>query len=134
GMSRDLLRAGREDGLWARRVATEVIARANADPVLVPQTPEDVNPVFHWQLGRLGQQVSWQSPIDLQRASRDCSSLWVFSYGGPYADEQAQLQRLLEDSGRSWYCAERKEALVAYRRASEGVEHCRLYHWVCEPR
>jgi 4-amino-4-deoxy-L-arabinose transferase-like glycosyltransferase len=131
GMARDFLRPGREDGLWARQVAADLIARARSDPVLVVQAPDKVNPVFHWQLGRLSEQVSWLPDIDWSRAGLEGSSLWVFSYGGSYADEQSRLQRLLEQSGRSWRCAERKESLVVYRRASEGVEHCRIYHWVC---
>jgi hypothetical protein len=131
GMARDFLRPGREDGLWARQVAADLVAHVNSDPILVAQAPDEVNPVFHWQLGKLGEQVLWLPDIDWRRAGREGSSLWVFSYGGPYADEQARLQHLLEFSGRPWRCAERKESLVVYRRASEGVDHCRLYHWVC---
>jgi hypothetical protein len=133
GMVRNFLRPGREDGLWARQVAGDLLTRARHDPILVAQTSGEVNPVFRWQLGRLGEQVSWQPDVDWRQAGREYASLWVFSCGGPYADEQARLQRQLDGSGRAWRCAERNESLVLHRQANEGIEHCRVYHWVCVP-
>jgi 4-amino-4-deoxy-L-arabinose transferase-like glycosyltransferase len=131
GIVRDCVRPGRDDGNWARQVTTELIARAGKDAVLVAQAPARVNPVFHWQLGRLGKQVTWEPDIDWQQAGMSESSLWVFSCGGPFHDEQSRLQKILDDSGRPWRCAARKESVVVYRRPSEGIEHCRVYHWVC---
>ncbi len=133
GMMRDFLRHGREDGLWARQVTMELLARARHDLILVAQEPGEVYPVFQWQLGRLGEQVSWQPNVDWLRAAREHVSLWIFSCGGPFADEELLLRRQLEGSGQRWRCTERKESLVMRRRTNEGIEHCRVYHWVREP-
>jgi hypothetical protein len=119
------------ESLWARQVTDELLSRSSGEPVLVAQPPEDVSPLFHWQLRRQGEQVVWANDIDWARAGRDCSSLWVFSYGTPDHEELPRLRALLTDSGRGWRCVERIPRLLALG-GGDGFRHCRLYHWVRE--
>jgi hypothetical protein len=134
GIARDILKPGRLDGRWGRRVVGDLIARAGRDPVLVAQPRNVVNAVFTWQLGKLGAQVTWRPQIDWQQVGRDRSSLWVFSCGGPYAGEQTDLERLLACSGRTWRCTERIESINDCESVKDAFDHCRIYHWVCKMR
>jgi hypothetical protein len=134
GMVRDFLMPGRDDGQWAQQVVADLSARAGRDPVVVAQAPEKVYSAFYWQLGSLREQVSWLPQVNWQATGRNCSSLWIFSYGGPYDREETRLETLLARSGRPWRCAGRTESLLACRTMSEGIKHCRVYHWVCAPQ
>ncbi len=133
GTVRDVLRPYRdEDALWARQITSELMAQAGDDPVVAAQDPAKVNPVFSWQLGSHGEQVTWGPTIDWRQAARQRSSLWVFSYGLPTSDEQARMEASLQQTGQHWRCVEKKPSLLQHVRREEGIEHCRVYHWVRE--
>jgi hypothetical protein len=133
GIARDINRPYRdEDARWARELVGDLVKRVGDDPILVAQDVKQINPVFHWQLGAHGARVILQPAVDWERLGQE-NSLWVFSYGERFGDEQERIQRALEQSRRPWRCVERKASTIAQRRLDEGFLHCRVYHWTCDP-
>jgi hypothetical protein len=147
GMFRDAIRPYRDgETLWSREVMRElaVDARSSGAPIVVLNTPEEMEPVLHWYLGLYGDRVHWNGNIDWDTAAPSGEILCVRFWKRTQTDSERQngirstapatvpadFQTRLEQSRRPLVLTKAVSRSVVPHCAPTCVHHMDEFRWV----